>query len=276
MVKSFFVCGVLVSLLAGSAFAGAWPREKGAWYHQLTLNTYTADENFDDDGDRAAFSNNGEFRDKNMSYYLEYGLLEDLTVTGSLPYKWLEYEDDSVTNKTDGVSDLEIGLKYRLCSLASGVCSLQTSIKIPEAYDMADAVPLGNGQYDYEARLLYGRSLYPHFPGYVNVEAGYRFRAEAPADEFKYLVEAGVDFTTKFYGRVKLDGTKGMNNADGSETNTDNPTITYDYDLGKLDVALGWKIVPDWGMEVGYRPEIYGKNTAAGVNWSLALIYQMN
>jgi len=275
-IKILFLSVLMACFIAESAFAGAWTRGKGGWYHQVTGNYYTADESFNNDGDKVNFGDNGEFTDKNVSYYLEYGLLDNLTATGSWSYKWLESENDYIINETNGLSDLEVGLKYQLFPTGSGgICSFQTLVKIPEAYDEDEAVPLGNSQYDYEFRLLYGQSLYPHIPGYFNTEAGYRFRAEAPADELKYLVEFGVDFTKQVYGRVKLDGTLGMDNADDISAMSNNPTASYDYDLGKLDVALGWKLLKEWGMELGYRPEIYGKNTAAGVNWSLSLIYQL-
>jgi protein XagA len=273
--KILFLVTLLGGMMAETVYAGAWTREKGGWYHQVTGNYYTADENFDGDGDKEKFAGNGKFTDKNISYYVEYGILDCLTATGSWPYKWLEYEDDSICNKTDGFSDLELGLKYRLFSTDQGVCAVQGLVKIPEAYDEDDAVPLGNAQYDYEIRLLYGLSLFPKIPGYINIETGYRFRAEEPADELKYLLEFGVDITKKFYSRMKLDGTLGMDNADNKKVFSGNPAATYDYDLGKLDVALGWKIIEGWGMEVGYRPDIYGENTSAGTNWSLSVICQM-
>jgi protein XagA len=274
-IRLFIFITLIGCCAAGPVFAGAWTREKGGWYHQVSGNYYTADEYFDDDGNKQDFADNGEFKDRNISYYMEYGICDDLTVIGSWPYKWLESEDDTVINKTDGFSDLELAVKYRLFSSGSGVCSMLGLVKIPEAYDEDDAVPLGNGQYDYEFRLLYGRSLYPHIPGYFNAEAGYRYRTEEPADELKYLLEFGVDVTKAIYGRVKLDGTHGMGNEGDTSNLSDNPTITSDYDLGKLDVALGWKMLPEWSAEVGYRPDIYGKNTAAGANWSLTVIYQI-
>jgi protein XagA len=261
--------------IAEPVLAGAWTREKGGWYHQVSGNYYKADENFNNDGNRQDFAGNGEFKDRNISYYMEYGIFDDLTVIGSWPYKWLKYEDDTVINKTDGFSDLDLALKYRLFYSGSGVCSMQGLVKIPEAYDENDAAPLGNGQYDYEFRLLYGRSLYPHIPGYFNMEAGFRYRTEEPANELKYLLEFGADFTKIIYGRVKLDGTYGLGDVNDSANTSENPTITNDYDLGKLDVAMGWKMLPEWSAELGYRSDIYGKNTAAGANWSLTVIYQV-
>ena len=273
-VKTLLLSGLIFVLIAGPVFAGAWTREKGGVYAQITANKYTADENFDNDGNKEDFADNGEFSDENMNLYLEYGLADELTMVASWSYKWLEYEDDLVRNETDGFSDLELGMKYRLFEKNGGVGSIQALVKVPEAYDEDDAVPLGNAQYDYEFRFLYGQSLYPHFPGYLNLEAGYRFRAEEPADELKYLLEFGADFTKKLYGRIKLDGTYGMGNAEKGSAFSDNPSATYDYDLGKLEAVLGFKISDQWGTELGCRQEIYGKNISAGENWSLAVTYQ--
>jgi len=265
---------LIIGSIAGSSYAGAWTAAKGSAYQRFSVNSYRAEKFFDRSGDRTDFENNGEFRDTNLGYYLEYGVSDSLTVIGSGSYKWLEYEDDFIINKTDGFSDLELGLKYRLFNVRGGVVSVQGLLKVPEAYDEDDAVPLGNAQYDYEVRLLYGQSLYPVVPGYINLEAGYRIRAEAPVDEFRYLVECGFDFTQSLYGRAKLDGIAGIDNS-GDASTAANPAATFDYDLGKLDVTLGWKATPDWGVELGYRPDLYGKNISSGVNWSLSLIYMM-
>jgi len=88
-------------------------------------------------------------------------------------------------------------------------------------------------------------------------------------------VEFGVDITKNLYGRVKLDGILSMNN--GNRINVSgNPTATNSYDLGKLDVALGYKLNKRWGLEIACTPEIYGRNTTQGVTYTLALTYQTN
>lgn len=266
---------LITALTAGPCLAGAWTAAKGALYHKATMNFYSADEQFNDSGSKRAMAGHGDFTDTNVSTYLEYGITDTLTVLGTISYKWMESEDDSMTARTEGLSDMEAGLKYRLLSGDFGVVSFQGLVKIPECYDEDDALALGNGQYDVEFRLLYGRSLYPVVPGYFNVEAGYRFRAEEPADEFRYLVELGLDFSSALYGRAKLDGILGMGNDDPSTNSAGNPTATLDYDLGKLDLAFGCRISPRWSFELGYRAEIYGKNTAAGENISLALILSL-
>lgn len=267
---------LLMILFASQCFAGAWTAEKGAMYNKLTINYYSANENFDEDRDRVGFGKNGDFRDLNAGYYLEYGLLDNLTLSGSMSFKSLKYEDDSTINKSSGFSDLDIAAKYRILETKGGVFSVQGLVKIPDTYDKKDAVPMGNGQYDTEIRFLYGHSLHPFLPAYCNVEAGYRFRAEEPADEIRYLLEFGMDFSPRCYGRIKLDGIYGMDNADNKAVISGNPTASLNYELGKLDMAVGYKMDKNTAIEFGCRPEIYGKNTSAGVNWSVAYVYLLN
>jgi hypothetical protein len=72
---------------------------------------------------------------------------------------------------------VDLGLRYKLLDNTFGIVSTQALVKIPGPYDRSDPLPLGNGQFDGELRLLYGRSLYPLLPAYGNVEIGYRWRA---------------------------------------------------------------------------------------------------
>ncbi len=264
----------LVLMTAGSVFAGAWTAEKGSSYHRIAANYYAADQTFDEDGNSQSMERNGQYTDINASYYMEYGLIDPLTVILSLYYKNIEREDDYRTNETSGMGDVDLGLRYRLHTSSIGVFSVQGLVKVPEFYDEDDVLPLGNGQYDYECRLLYGRSLWPHIPGYVNLEAGYRFRAEAPSDEFRYLVEIGSNLGKNIYARAKWDAIISMDNADEETDAFGNPTSSMEYDLTKLDLTLGWQMTPKVGLEVAYTPEVSGKTTAKGETWTLAVTWQ--
>lgn len=274
MILFFSAAWMFVFAAAASCSAGAWTRKPGEAYHQLTVGGYFADEHFDNDADRRGLPADGDFMDINANYYLEYGILDRLTVMTSLYYKYLAFEDDAVESKTYGMPDMDLGARYRLSDAAWGIFSFQGLVKIPETYDEDDGVPLGNGQYDLEARLLYGKSLYPAFPGYANLELAYRWRMESPSDELRYLAEFGMDFTQKYYGRVKLDGIFSIENGDARAAVGNNPRIANEFDLGKLDLVFGCTLSPGWAVELGVRPEIYGRNTSAGTNVFLALAFK--
>jgi protein XagA len=271
VVMFIVIAPILFSI--NTCLAGAWGMQKGKLYERLSFNYYYADEDFDKDGDRVGFGADGHFRDVHMSNYIEYGLLDNLTIINSVYYKDIRNKDDNLEQKTSGIGDIDLGAKVQIMKLAGGLLSSQALVKIPVAYDKNDDLPLGNGQFDLEARLLYGRSLYPYVPGYCNIELGYRFRFEAPSDELRYLLEVGADFTKNFYGRVKLDGIFSMDNGKHSDSGG-NPTTTNNYDIGKLDIALGYKINKQWGIEAGYTPAVYGKYTTAGSTYTIAVTLQ--
>lgn len=273
-VISILVTVVLVVAATGTSFAGAWTMKKGKLYDRMAFNYYSADDEFNKSGDRTDFANDGYFRDVNLNNYIEYGLLDNLTLINSMYYKAIKKKDDEREQKTWGVGDIDLGAKSQLTQIGNGILSSQALFKFPWTYDRDDDLPLGNGQVDFELRLLYGRSLYPHVPGYCNIELAYRWRLQDPSDEVRYLIEFGMDFTKQFYGRIKLDGIYSMDNGEHFDA-SGNPAATNNFDLGKLDMTLGYKLSKEWGLEIGCTPEIYGKNTAAGAMYSFAATYQI-
>jgi protein XagA len=272
---SLFITGILISFAAGTCFAGAWTIQKGKIYDRLAVNYYFADREFNSEGHRNDLADNGKFRDYNINNYIEFGLTDKITVINSLYFKKIEKEDDVKETKTYGIGDIDLGVKYKLAEGTWGIFSSQALVKIPEAYDANDDLPLGNGQYDLELRLLYGRSLYPAIPGYCNFEVGYRWRLDDPSDEIRYLIEVGIDITKSLYGRAKLDGTYSMDNGEHFDE-SGNPTTTNNFDIGKLDLTLGYKINKSWAIEAGYMPAIYGQNIAAGATYTIAVSFSNN
>lgn len=272
----YFACLFLLiqPLTAQTCLSGGWTLPEGELYSRFAFNYYRADESYDSDGNRRNFPNHGEFKDLNESLYIEYGYTPYLSVIANMVYKYLRYEDDSMVSKTYGVADIELAARYCIWKKNGSSLSSQGLLKIPEAYNENKPVPLGNGQYDFEIRLLFGQSLHPLIPGYLNLEAGYRFRLEEPADEFRYLVEAGSDITQNLYVRVKLDGIMGIGNDDPMTDRLGNPTTTLDFDLGKLDICFGYKITDHWGVEGAWTPSLFGKNTASGATWTIAFVYK--
>ncbi|MBN2332599.1 MAG: hypothetical protein JXO49_04565 [Deltaproteobacteria bacterium] len=289
MLLAVLVCFIVVP--GSKAFAGAWAMPKGKLYSRLSYNKYEAKKFFDEDGDTRS-SSPGDGRGRHFEYiedrytlYLEYGLLENITLLASIDSKNAEwtYKRGGIppvpvekSAQTNGIGDIQLGVKYQFFSSDIGVLSLQGLLKTAEAYDHRHTgdleIQLGDAQDDYEVRLMYGRSLYPLIPGYCNLETGYRWRTQDPADEFKYLAEIGVDVTKMIYLRAKLDGSLDMGNGD------DVATLAYDangneVELGKLELTAGIKLSQQWGCELSCTNDLYGKNTTKGTTYSFALTF---
>ncbi|MCX5904041.1 MAG: hypothetical protein NTV89_11355 [Proteobacteria bacterium] len=305
-----FLSTIVICASASYTWAGAWSANQGGLYAKLSYNHYYTNYTFTDGGGTQRLPKGTTFTDNNTALYLEYGITDRLTISGSLPYKWLrstyrqqvtvgdQIKTRKVETRWNGFGDMELGLKY--CFLKEPVVtSVQFLYKNAWLYDKNENIPPGNHQDDYELRFLAGKSLWP-FPGYCGAEIGYRWRTQAPSDEFRYLLEFGINATRKLSFRVKLDGTKSMHNADlplqpkpvttayideetgqviktGTSTSSQavsaNPSLGLQYDLGKLEFTTSYQVAKRWFCELSYTNYPYGKNVSPGDQYSCALVY---
>jgi len=305
LVQLLLSTSLLLILMTTSVWAGAWTMPQGKLYTRLAYSEYDSQRFFNENGTTHAYAPNDEFKNKRRdfdydeqtwSFYAEYGILDSLTLIGSVDYKETEWTYQSngrklvdgvmttfdsgidKTAKSSGLADINIGLRYRLLKTDSGVLSLQGLYKTGEAYDEEDQdytadIQRGDGQEDFELKLQYGQSLYPLVPGYMNAEAGYRWRSQGYSDEFRYLIEAGVDITKALYLRSKLDGTANFGNGDSGPEGklTEIDSNPYEIDLGKLEITCGYKVTSQIAVEASYYKELYGASTTQGETYSLAI-----
>ncbi|REL30428.1 hypothetical protein [Thalassotalea euphylliae] len=255
-------------LSSGLANAGAWVPKQGEGYNKLAYAYYEADE-FRGDND-----NFSEFIGENTSFYGEYGLGNNFAVYGQLLYQSLEQTDaNNVKQTNNGFGDAEIGIRYQW-QADPFVLSTSFLAKLPYLYDEDDDLALGNGQEDYELRVLLGKSLNQY--GYLGAEFGYRYRSGAPSDEYRYLLEYGFSVNNNLYLRTKLDGVLSAENADSNASDTNaNLLVVPEFDSGKWELTAGWTFDSSsknkWGLELTYTQDIYGKNTLEGDSIQLGL-----
>ena len=83
------ICATYLGL-ASAAFAGAWTQNKGGYYFKVGASYLNSTIDIDANGEQIQKANMGELRDLNYSTYLEYGLLDRLTLVSSIPYKRLQ------------------------------------------------------------------------------------------------------------------------------------------------------------------------------------------
>ena len=268
----YIILGALLAALASAlpARAGAWTQAKGRLYNRLAGNYYGSSSEYDTEGDRRNIPFHGNYKELNLTDYAEYGLTNRLTIFGAVVLKKLQLENDIRITRTTGLGDIDAAFRFKLAEGSAGVASIQALVKIPSGYELDVPLPLGNGEFEYDAHFLWGRSLWPLLPGYCGAEVGYRWRSGEPEDEYRYLLEVGSDLGKHLYARSKLDGVKGTKSGAAVDING-NPTIRNAYDLGTLDLTLGGRLGANWFLEAGFAPSLYGRTTTAGSRWSLAL-----
>ena len=256
----------LLSAIPAAASAGAWTAPKGDTYLKGALNYFESNNQFGPEGD---FEN---FRNQNFNVYLEHGLQDNLTFFASGSLTDIQNTSGGVETNGFGVGDIDLGLRYRLID-GPVIVSVQGLFKAPYLYSEDAELPLGNGQEDFEGKLLLGKSFGKY--GYGGLEAGYRFRTEDPVDEFRFLVEYGVNATEKTYLRTKLDGIIAAESTDDSLVDpalTLNPQLPLEFDLIRVEYTVGYKFSDLWSAEVTGTTAVAGSNTLRGNNVQLALI----
>ena len=224
--------------ISNQAFA-AWTQAKGAAYNQMTLSYYKTTEKFttlelDHEGTavghEAPITTNDteEFTSTKINYYSEYGITDALTVIFSASYDWQKSNDVMKYTAADGpsgVGDIKVGLRHKLVDnlVGTGVLmSAQVDVKIPEAYEHGDPVTtlsLGDGQYDYEFALKFGRGL---GKGYGWIDTRYVYRDYnhqhdpsyfKPSDKFKVGIGGGYSAASWLSIRAALNWTKSIGNS---------------------------------------------------------------
>ena len=202
--RSLFFLAICTTYLGlpSAAFAGAWTQNKGGYYFKVGASYLNSTIDIDADGKQIQKANMGELRDLNYSAYLEYGLLDRLTLVSSVPYKRLQdtrtlRDLDLVITGTAlerrwGFGDMEMRLRWLLANQPV-VASIAIGGKIPLWYDEDPntRVPLSSKKMDADIRLLLGQSLYPA-PIYVTGEIGYRVRGGDVSNEGFYALEVGI------------------------------------------------------------------------------------
>ena len=265
---SFFA---LMTAIPTSAFAGAWTANQGDSYLKGAVNFFDTSSRF---GPEDGFES---FQNTNFNVYWEYGVKDNLTffATGSLTD--LENTANGVTTSGSGVSDIDVGLRYRLID-GPVIVSVQGLFKAPYLYNENAELPIGNGQEDFEGKLLFGKSFGDL--GYGGLELGYRVRTEAPVDEFRFLIEYGFDLNDRTYLRTKLDGihAAGSSNIDTGIADPIlagvalNPQLPLEFDLGRLEYTAGFKFNDTIAGEITGTTAVYGDNTLKGTNIQFAIV----
>ena len=264
------VVGLLLGLCA-EAGAGAWSQARGSYYAKLSGIFYRSDEVFNDMGDRAAMGMDDESFAGDQSFlYLEYGLLEQLTLIGQTSAGKLMAENRLLRKKTRGVGDVDIGVKYQLVNRPL-VLSPQIKVKIPTGYHAEYDPALGTGKADLEFRLLAARSLYP-WPLYLGAEAGYRFRGGAFSNQVPYFLEVGATPHERFF-------VKGY--VEGAETLSDEPETlglvglaqVSEGDYVKTGLNAACKLTGSLWVDLLWERVVTGENVGAGGSWGVGLAY---
>ena len=276
----FFIAICVVYLgLASAAFAGAWTQNRGGYYFKVGASYLNSTIDIDANGKQIQKANMGELRDLNYSTYLEYGLLDRLTLVSSVPYKRLQdtrtlRDLNSVITGTAlerrwGFGDMEMRLRWLLTNKPV-VASIAVGGKIPLWYeeDPNTRVPLSSKKVDADVRILLGQSLYP-LPIYVTGEVGYRIRGGDFSNEGFYALEAGIT-VNRFLFKGYLSGIRTF----GTCNPVEEVGLIADQNILKLSPGLIYRLTNWFELSVETIHIAAGCNTTAGNTFLFGIAFK--
>lgn len=249
-----------LNIPAAYLWAGAWTRNKGEVYSKLSVSRFESDQVYAPKKNKKLPG--PDYEEIATSFYGEYGLSKQWTGILSFTHKAVESSSASVKNSESGLSDAWFFVKREIFEVPF-VLSGQLGVKVPLGYDKDDAPPLGDGQVDYEARILIGKSFHP-VAGYGNGEVGYRKRNGDLSDEIPYRFEVGMFPVKGVLLKLALDGTSNTSNDRASAFNANLGPNIYDEEYMKLSPSFIIFNKKGYGLEIYYETVVSGANTAAG------------
>ncbi len=275
----------LIALQIQAAHAGAWTQKKGGLFIKLGMLRFESTSQYLLSGDREKLSNLGRVVDVSVYSYLEYGLSDNMTVLASLPVKRITFDCavEDCRKSSSGVADLQFGLRYRLAA-QPWVVSIESTLKLATGYEtslgdeLESAPPLGDGQTDYDLRILAGKSLFNH-SGYLNLEAGYRARSKAPVDEIPFSVELGVNLTKEYLLIGKIHGVRSISE-DQAQRNfriVDGRIVNFVgtgavEDFMKAQLQFIYRLSPNVNLAFEFDQVLTGRNTSHATTFGGSII----
>lgn len=256
-----------MGLMPRPAEAGAWTRPQGDGLLSLPATFTTADEGFDQDGERV---DRLEFELLEIAPYFEYGVQDDLTFGLQPKYRDVEVETsggDRLNNS--GLAESDVFLRQRLWSEGDAAFSTQALAKVPIDPQQNDPAALGRDQVDAELSFLYGdRHRLDAGTFFYNVDVGYRHRFDEPDDQVSAGAFAGWS-VSKWTFLVTSDNTIGLDAP--PEVGTDEVlTARRSFSRFKAGLVASYRLTENLGLSANasrvYAGEGVGAADALGLS----------
>jgi len=198
------------------AHAGAWSLSPGEYYSQMLGEWASSDTYYSQSGGRYFLEKGGLVESRSLFSYTELGWKKNMSFVLGIPVRSVTRTEGAVANHavlmtTTGFADAQLGVRYKIANGASAA-ALQLDWKPPLSYDPGlrltredsllagdtngdgDSLNmfiarqlsrpiLGEGQNDLTMSIHLGTAL-TKLRGFVQADAGYRYRFEDPRDQF--------------------------------------------------------------------------------------------
>ena len=272
---------ILIICVSNNIFAGGWTKKKGKFYIQLSSQYMSSSKFHDINGTLVKINTLSDFT---LSLYTEYGITDNLSLVAYLPFyhrlalnkiqgsgSGTVYFPGAVKN---GISDSDIGIKYKLAEEGQSVLSAGFSLGIPFG-DSNDSNGLltGDDEFNQKINLQFGHSFYP-LPIYFSAFAGYNFRHKGYTDEFNFGVEAGYIFGNKLLAIFRITGLKPLRNGDNTIAGGAGGLFSNKQQYISYGPELLYSLTDNLGITAGVNSGTWARNVLSAYVYRIGIYIQ--
>lgn len=275
------MAALCLAAVVPSVFAGPWTRKQGTGFVQLGFSTIGYKKVYDDRSVKQPLP--VDVRDNVLQLLGEYGFTDYLTVSATVPFKFLSADGTVASRSNSGVGDIDLGLKYNWLNVNGFVLTAEALFGLPVGSTTnMDGLRLGDGEFNVTARVLAGKSFYPT-PLYISADLGFNLRTNNFSHDVPFSFEAGYGFLDHrlyvillFSGRESLSNKPTLGtNPSASERNAAGFGL-YGNNLEFLAIVpkVFYRIHERWAISVSYATAVHGRNVAGGVVLAGGVAYE--
>ena len=283
----FAIFTLYIAGTVSDVHAGPWTRKTGTAFVQLGFSSIGYNKVYDDRSEKAVLP--VDVRDNVLQFLLDYGVAERLSLSATLPVKFLSLKGKGGTvaaglsRSNSGIGDIDVAVKYNLHKAEGFVVSAEALFGLPTGQTRNEnGLCLGDGEFNVTARALAGKSFHP-IPFYITVDIGVNFRTGDFSHDIPFNVEVGYGlFESKLFIGLLISGRESLSN---QPTLGPNPSLSeqaaaglglYGNNLEYLAIVpkVFYKIDSHWGVSASFATAAHGRNVAGGVVLAAGVAYE--
>lgn len=251
---------VATGLFASAAQAGAWLQPKGDGLVIGQATYYTTAKYFDAEG---TLQRQSRFAKYELQPYIEYGLLDNLTLGGSA----YAQRDTQAGGSDVGIADPELFARTTLWKGERQLVSIQPLIKLRSQFQSNNPPRGGSTSTDEELSLLYGLNINLFSPrDYLDASAAYRVRSGRLNDQWRAGAALGLQVADQWQiiPAIHMITSTGPKDSASFTENGD-----MDYDLLKLECTGIYQLDQKRWLQASLFHHAMGRQTGGGSGLSL-------
>ena len=280
---NLLLVSVLIFSTVDTTLGQAWTRKKGGGYAQLGFSNISANSLYSNQGGIDQIDLRREVTDNTLQFYGEYGLTDKLTISTSIPLKFVETADEVLdsdffptpleSGSLTGLGNISVAAVYGLPQTKSWVATAKLRVDLNTAdYDEATGLRTGYDAWGFAPSFNGGYGSKNFF---ATSEVGLNLRTNNYSHQFFANFQAGLNYDQRIFLIAGLEFLQSFENGDFNDGNTFQTGLyVNDLEFTAFSIKVGGYPIKNLGVWLATGGGSGGNFVARGRALSISISYQ--